>query len=83
MDKDLMLRRKRTFRAHGKQIVLVKKRNEHSAHVFMKAFLRALYLLRFPHLSVEIRIGGRCKPDVVALDPGGYWNLLEVGGYDP
>lgn len=66
-----MLRRKWTLRAHGKQIVLVKKRNEQSTHVFMKAFLWALYLPWFPNLSVEIGIGGRYKPDVVALDPKG------------
>jgi len=71
MDKDLMLRRKWTFRAHGRQIVLIKKRNEQSAHVFMKAFLWALYLPQFPNLSVEIGVGGRYKPDVVALDPNG------------
>jgi hypothetical protein len=71
MNQDLMLRRKWTFRAHGKQIVLVKKRNEQSAHVFMKAFIWALYLPRFSDLTVEIGIGGRYKPDVVALSPEG------------
>ena len=65
MDQDLMLRRKWTFKAHGKQIVLVKKRNEQSRHVLMKAFLWALYLPSFPRLTVEVGIGERFKPDVV------------------
>ena len=72
MDRDLMLRRKWTFRAHGRQIVLVKKRNEQSAHVYMKAFLWALYLPRYPNLFIETGIGGRYKPDLVALNPSGY-----------
>lgn len=71
MDQDLMLRRKWTFKAHGKQIVLVKKRNEQSRHVLMKAFLWALYLPSFPRLTVEVGIGERFKPDVVSLTPAG------------
>lgn len=35
----------------------------------MKAFLWALYLPAYPDLSVEVSIGDRYKPDVVALDP--------------
>lgn len=71
MDKDLMLRRKWAFRANEKQIVLSKRRNEQSAHVVMKAFLWALYQPKFPNIGIEIGIGGRYKPDVVALDPTG------------
>jgi len=37
----------------------------------MKAFLWALYLPLYPNLTVEIRIGDRYKPDVVALDEDG------------
>ena len=68
---DLMLRRKWTFRAHGKQVVFVKRSNERAAHVFMKAFLWALYLPDYPNLAVETRIGDRYKPDVVQVDQ---WN---------
>jgi hypothetical protein len=64
---DLMLRRKWTFKAHGKQVVFVKHAKEHSAHVVIKALLWALYLPDYPHLSVEIPVGDRFKPDVVAL----------------
>jgi len=36
---DLMLRRKWTLRAHGKQVVFIKYANERSEHVLMNAFL--------------------------------------------
>lgn len=68
MDSDLMLRRKWTFRAHGRQVVVVKRSNERAAHVLMKVFLWALYLPIYPTATVEVRIGDRYKPDVVALD---------------
>jgi hypothetical protein len=71
MSTDLLLRRKWTFRAHGRQVVFVKQPIEHTSHVLMKAFLWALYLPNYPNLKVEIRVGDRYKPDVVAvsLDP--------------
>ncbi len=68
MSHDLMLRRKWTFRAHGKQVVFVKRSNERAVHVFMKAFLWALYLPDYPNLTVETRIGDRYKPDVVEIN---------------
>ena len=71
METDLILRRKCTFRSNGKQIVLVKKHYEKSAHVLMKAFLWSLYLPRYPNLTVEIPVSDRYKPDVVALDQVG------------
>ena len=75
MATDLALRRKLTFRAPATsglgQIVLVKKRDESIEHVLMKAFLWALYLPAYPHLAVEVPIGDRYKPDLVALDPAG------------
>jgi hypothetical protein len=37
----------------------------------MKALLWALYLPDYPELTVELSIGARYKPDVVALDLGG------------
>jgi hypothetical protein len=71
MESQLKLRRKWTFRAQGKQIVLVKKHYEKRAHVLMKAFIWALYLPHYPNLTVEVLIGDRYKPDVVALDQQG------------
>jgi len=63
------LRRKLTLRAHDEQIVLVKRKQERIEHVWMKAFLWALYLPDHPDLSVEVRVGDKYKPDVVAMDP--------------
>jgi len=80
MGSELKLRRKWTFRAQGKQIVLVKKHYEKSVHVLMKGFIWALYLPHYPNLTVEVAIGDRYKPDVVALDELGvpaFWG--EVG----
>ena len=68
MTTDLMLRRKWTLKACGQQVVFVKNSNEKSSHVLMKALLWAIYLPDYPNLSIEIKIGDRYKPDVVALD---------------
>jgi hypothetical protein len=64
---DLLLRRKWTFRAHGRQVVLVKRLVEHTSHVLMKALLWALYLPSYPALKVEVAVGDRYKPDVVEM----------------
>jgi hypothetical protein len=62
------LRRKLTLRAHGEQVVFVKRKQERIEHVWMKAFLWALYLPEHPDLSVEVDVGDKYKPDVVAMD---------------
>jgi hypothetical protein len=63
------LRRKLTLRAHGDQVVFVKRAQERIEHVWMKAFLWALYLPDYPDLSVEMDVGDKYKPDVVAMAP--------------
>lgn len=83
MTRDLYLPRKWTLRAHGRQVIFVKKSNERSAHVIMKALIWALYLPQYPHLQVEIRIGDRYKPDVVQLNQHGepeFWGEAGVVG---
>lgn len=69
MSSERHLRRKFTLRAHGEQVVFVKRKQERIEHVWMKAFLWALYLPTYPDLSVEVKIGSKYKPDVVAMDP--------------
>src|SRR3569623_810988 len=64
---DLHLRRKWTLRAHGRQAVFVKRPNEQTSHVLMKAFQWGLFLPDYPDLAIEIPVGDRNKPDVVAL----------------
>ena len=71
MNSDLKLRRKWTLRAHGRQVVFIKKTYESDVHVLTKALIWALYLPTYPHLSVETPIGGRYKPDVVQPDAHG------------
>jgi hypothetical protein len=68
MTADQHLRRKWTLRAHGQQVIFVKHPIEHTSHVLMKAFLWALYLPQYPDLRVEVPVGDRYKPDVVAFD---------------
>lgn len=69
MSRERHLRRKLTLRAHGEQVVFVKRKHERIEHVWMKAFLWALYLPDYPDLSVEVAVGDRYKPDVVLMDP--------------
>ena len=63
------LRRKLTLRAHGEQVVFVKQKQERIEHVWMKAFVWALYLPQYPDLTVEVKVGDKYKPDVVQMDP--------------
>lgn len=62
------LPRKLKLRAHGQQVVFGKGSGESSRHVLMKVFLWALYLPQYPHMTIEIAIGDKYKPDVVAFD---------------
>ena len=64
---DRSLRRKMTFLAHGRKSVFVKKPEERMRHIYMKAFLWSLYLPLYTDLRIEVDIGARYKPDVVAL----------------
>jgi hypothetical protein len=68
MGNERHLRRKLTLRAHGEQVVFVKEKQERIEHVWMKAFLWALYLPEYPDLTVEVKVGDKYKPDVVAMD---------------
>ena len=68
---DLYLRRKLTFHAHGRTLVLVKRSNEKIEHRLMMALLWALYLPRYPDLRVDVPIGARYRPDLVQLRPEG------------
>lgn len=84
MTNEFQLRRKWTLRAHGQQVVFVKNPNERAIHVYMKAFLWALYLPKYPGVQVEVRVGDRYKPDVVDLAESGkprFW--AEAGHVSP
>ena len=80
---ELYLRRKLTFRAHGRTLVLVKRPNEKLEHRLMMALLWSLYLPRYPALRIDVKIGARYRPDLVQLDADGrpiFWGECgEVG----
>lgn len=65
---DILIPRKWTLKTQGRQVVFAKNPGESSRHVLMKALLWALYLPQYPNLTVEIAIGDRYKPDLVALN---------------
>ena len=65
---ELHLRRKLTFSAHGRTLVLVKHANEKLEHRLMMALLWVLYLPRYPDLRFDVPIGARYRPDLVQLD---------------
>ncbi len=71
MTENLKLRRKWTMRAHDKQVVLIKKPYESDIHVLTKALIWALFLPDYPQLAVEIKVGGRYKPDLVQFGENG------------
>jgi hypothetical protein len=68
---NILLPRKRLYKAHDRKVVFIKGLNESAEHVLMKIFLWALYLPSYPDLTVEVRIGDKYKPDVVQLDDAG------------
>lgn len=70
MTSPILSRRKWMLRAHGQHIVVVKGTRERFSHPLMKALLWALYLPEYPNISIEIHIGDKYKPDVIAYPPG-------------
>jgi hypothetical protein len=81
MTSPLPLRGKWTFQAHGRRLVFAKKAEESEAHVLMKAFLWALFLPDYPNVQVEVPVGDRYKPDLVALDSDGNPAFWAEAGY--
>ena len=67
MDRERLLGGKFTFRVGGQKQVFAKQPVEHFRHVVMKALLWALYLPEYTQLQVEVSIGNKYKPDLVAL----------------
>jgi hypothetical protein len=68
MGNKFILPRKIKLTAHGQSMVFSKGPIERESHVLMKVFIWALYLPRYPDLTIEVRVGDRYKPDVVAVD---------------
>ncbi len=64
----VLSRRRWKLHAHGQSIVVKYGVRERFVHPLMKAYLWALYLPDYPSASIEIRIGDKYKPDVIAFD---------------
>lgn len=69
MTSELFLRRKLTLRSHGRQVILIKNRNESLEHILMKSLLWSIALNDYPDARIEVSVGDRYKPDVVSLYP--------------
>jgi hypothetical protein len=80
---ELHLRRKLTFHAHGRTLVLVKRPDEKIEHRLMMALVWALYLPQYTNLRIDVSIGSRYRPDLVQLNTEGrpvFWGECgEVG----
>lgn len=68
---EITIPRKWALKTQGRQVVFASNPDESSRHVLMKALLWALYLPQYPAISVEVNIGDRYKPDLVALNDVG------------
>lgn len=69
MGSEQSLRRKWTFRAGGRQIILVKNPQERAEHVLVKGLIWSLYLPAYPEATIEPPSQRRYKPDVAAFAP--------------
>lgn len=69
-DNPILSRQRWMLRAHGQHIVVVKGTRERFVHPLMKALIWALYLPDYPSSTIEVRIGDKYKPDIVAFSPG-------------
>ena len=70
MPSPILSRRKWKLYAHDQHIVVVNGTREKFTHPLMKALLWALYMPDYSNISIEIRIGDKYKPDVVAFEDG-------------
>ncbi len=54
------------FELLGKKVRLWQKTGESYEHILMKALGYAMFIKKYPHIEIEIRVGLRYKPDLVA-----------------
>jgi hypothetical protein len=59
------------FTLAGKRVRLWQRAGESYAHVLMKALGYAMFIGKYPHLEIEMKVGLRYKPDLIAIDDGG------------
>jgi hypothetical protein len=56
------------FELAGRRVRLWQRPGESYAHVLMKALGYAMYVGEYPRLEIELRVGLRYKPDLVAFN---------------
>jgi hypothetical protein len=59
------------FELAGRRVRLWQRRGESYGHVLMKALGFAMFAPLYPGLEIELPVGLRYKPDLVALNDGG------------
>lgn len=58
------------FELAGRRVRLWQRRGETFEHVLLKALGFAMYVAEYPGLEIELPVGLRYKPDLVALNQG-------------
>ena len=59
------------FNLAGKRVRLWQRRGESYEHILMKALGYAMFIEDFPTMEIEIKIGLRYKPDLIARNSAG------------
>jgi hypothetical protein len=59
------------FELAGRRVRLWQRTGESYGHVLLKALGYAMFAFEYPHLEIELRVGLRYKPDLVARGEGG------------
>ena len=59
------------FRLAGEKVRLWQRRGESYEHILMKALGYAMFAEKYSTLEIEVKVGLRYKPDLVARDAGG------------
>ena len=59
------------FELAGRRVRLWQRRGESYGHVLMKALGYAMFVAEHPNLEIELPVGLRYKPDLVALNEAG------------
>src|SRR5215210_5989226 len=59
------------FELAGRRVRLWQRKGETYGHVLMKALGFAMYVAEYPGLEIELPVGLRYKPDLVALNDAG------------
>lgn len=58
------------FRLAGERVRLWQRTGESYGHILMKALGYAMFIGAYPHLEIEVRVGLRYKPDLIARRSG-------------